>query len=113
MDIDETSPHLHRHNFIHPDLLKLADMSMDPNHLLTGTAAKIMKAPAPAMNLKVMNTAIWVLPASNAPEMIANRAPFAYSQRQPPMMVGTKDVQLQSPISVHIYLRLAEGEECR
>jgi len=49
---------------------------MTSDYNLTGTAAKIMKAPAPAMNLKVINTAMWVLPASNAPEMIANTAPF-------------------------------------
>lgn len=56
--------------------LMLADVSMCVVLKLTGTAAKIMKAPAPAMNLKVINTATWVLPASNAPEMIANIAPF-------------------------------------
>jgi hypothetical protein len=47
---------------------------------LTGTAARIEKAPAPATNRNAMNSATWVLPAKTAPEIIFSDAALKISQ---------------------------------
>ena len=72
MDIDETASKVYRYNFVHPDLTDVSILhakTQDRTNILTGTAARIMNAPAPAMNRKKMNSPMLVLPARKAPDI--------------------------------------------
>lgn len=103
VDIDKSCSHFDRDDLVHPNLIQSVNSSWREVTWHTGTAARTMKADAPAMNRNAMNSAISVLPQRTAPEMIASIELYGQCQSRAFDMTG--NLQWQCPICAHIYRR--------